>query len=87
MEELRKNKKNRSLYCDSESSIHIAKNLGFHLNTKHIQLMYHFIRPFLEDGHLKLENIHASQNIAEMLTNVVTREKMSSYLVSICLQA
>ena len=42
---------------------------------------------FLENGKLKLEKIHTSQNPTDMLTKVVTREKLSSYSVSIGLQA
>jgi hypothetical protein len=83
MEELGKKKENSRLYCDSESAIHIAKNSSFHSKTKHIQLRYHFIQSSLEDGHLKLEKIHTSQNPADMLTKGVTREKLSSYSVSV----
>jgi hypothetical protein len=43
--------------------------------------------PVLEDGQLKLEKIHTSQNLADMLTKVVTREKLSSCSVSVGLQA
>jgi hypothetical protein len=43
MEELGMKQENSRLYCDSESAIHIAKNLAFHLKTKHIRLRYHFI--------------------------------------------
>jgi hypothetical protein len=43
MEELGKKQESNRLYCDSESAIHIEKNSAFHLNTKHIQLRYHFI--------------------------------------------
>jgi hypothetical protein len=86
MEELGKKKENNRLYCDSESAIHLAKNSAFHSKTKHIQLRYHFIRSALEDGHLKLEKIHTSQNLADMLTKGVTREKMSSCSVSVGLQ-
>jgi hypothetical protein len=50
-------------------------------------LMYHFIRSVLEDGHLKLEKIHTSQNPVDMLTKGVTREKLSSFSVSVGLQA
>jgi hypothetical protein len=42
---------------------------------------------FLDDGHLKLENIHTSQNPTNMLTKGVTREKLSSCSVSVGLQA
>jgi hypothetical protein len=86
MEELGKKKENRRLYCDSESAIHLANNLSFHLRTKNIHLMYHFIRSILEYGHLKLENIHTSQNPPDMLTKGVTREKLSSCSISVGLQ-
>jgi hypothetical protein len=86
MEELRKKHENSRLYCDSESGIHLAKNLAFHSKTKHIQLMYHFIRSILEDGHLKLEKIHTGQNPANMLTKGVTKEKLSSCFISVALQ-
>jgi hypothetical protein len=86
MLELGKKQENNRLYCDSQSAIHLAKNSTFHLKTKHIQLRYHFIRSILEDGHSKLEKIHTSQNPADMLTKGVTREKLSSYLVSVGLQ-
>ena len=87
MEELGKKQDNSMLYCDNESAIHLAKNSSFHSNTKNIYLRYHFIRFILEDGHLKLENIHTTQNPADMLTKGVTKEKLSSSLVSVGLQA
>jgi hypothetical protein len=43
MEELGKKQENSRLYCDSESTIHLANNSAFHSKTKHIQLRYHFI--------------------------------------------
>ena len=70
MEELGKKQENNKLYCDSQSAIHLAKNSAFHLKTKHIQLRYHFIRSSLEDGQLKMEKIHTSQNPADMLTKI-----------------
>ena len=79
MEELGKKHENNRLYCDSESSINLANNLSFHSKTKHIHLRYHFIRSTLEDGHLKLEKIHTSENHADMLTKGVTEEKLSSF--------
>jgi hypothetical protein len=87
MEELRKKKENRRLYCDRESVIHLAKNSSLHSKTKNIHLGYHFIRSVLEYGHLKLEKIHTSHNPTDMLTKGVTREKLSSCSVSIGLEA
>jgi hypothetical protein len=87
MEQLGKKQENNRLYCDNESAIHLAMKSTFHSNTKHIQLRYHFIQSVLEDGHLKLEKIHTSQNHADMLTKGVTREKLSSCLVPVSLHA
>jgi hypothetical protein len=87
MEELGKKKENVRLYSDNQSAIHLAKNSTFHSRVKHIQLRYHFIRLVLEYGQLKLEKIHISHNPVDMLTKEVTREKLSSYSVSIGLQA
>jgi hypothetical protein len=73
MEELGKKKKNKRLYYDIQSSIHLENNSKFHYKTQNIQLRYHFIRSILEDGQLKLEKIHPIQNPIVMLTKVVTR--------------
>ena len=86
MEELGKKQESSRLYCDSQSAIHLAKNSAFHSKTKHIQLRYHSIRSVLEDGQLKLEKIHTSQNPADMLTKAVTREKLSTCSVSVGIQ-
>ena len=66
------------MFIDSQSAIHLAKNSALHSKTKHIQLWYHFIWSVLEDGQLKLEKIHTNENLADMLTKVVTREKLNS---------
>ena len=87
MEELGKKKENRRLYNEIQSVIHLENKLSFHLNTKHIQLKFHFIIYVLKDELLKLEKIHTSQNPTYMLTKVVTREKPSSCSVFVGLQA
>ena len=71
------------MFIDSQSAIHLAKNSALHSKTKHIQLQYHFIRSVLEDGRLKLEKIHTNENPVDMLTKVVTREKLNSSSTSV----
>lgn len=63
------------MYCDSQSAIHLAKNPTFHSKSKNIDLRYDWIRQVLEEGHLKLENIHTTENIAVMLTKILPRDK------------
>jgi hypothetical protein len=64
------------LHSDSQSVIHLANNSAFHSRTKHIDLRYHFIRSLIEDGVLKVVKIVGSKNLADMLFNPVTTEKL-----------
>ena len=75
--------KDNYLFTDSQSAIHLAKSSALHSKTKHIQLRYHFIRLVLEDGQLKLKKIHKNENLVDMLTKVVTREKLNSFSASV----
>ena len=76
LKELDKEHNNSVLFCDSQSVIHLAKNTVFHARMKHIQLKYHFIRGLIKDGTLLLEKIRGIENPADMLTKVVTKEKL-----------
>ena len=75
-DELVKKQEMGRLYTDTQSFIHLANKSTYDSKTKHIQLKYHFIWSVLEDEQLKLEKIHTSHNSANMLTKVVTKEKM-----------
>ena len=46
------------LLCDSESTIHLEKNIVYHCKTKHIDVRYHWIHQVLDDGLQQLEKIH-----------------------------
>ena len=76
LSELGKEQSNGELYSDSQSAIHLAKNPAFHSRTKHIELKYHFIRYLLDKKVLQLLKVRGDQNPADMLTKVVTLEKL-----------
>ncbi|KAE8725588.1 hypothetical protein F3Y22_tig00008386pilonHSYRG00069 [Hibiscus syriacus] len=61
-----------SLYCDSQSAIHLAKNQVYHSMTKHIDVRYQFVREIFEEGKILLQKITTSENHADMMTNVET---------------
>ena len=84
--ELGKEQDDCVLFCDNQSAIHLAKNPVFHSKTKHIQLRYHFIRERINDGTLKLNKIKGTENPADMLTKVVTLEKLKLCIASTGLQ-
>ncbi|GJV10768.1 hypothetical protein Tco_1352309 [Tanacetum coccineum] len=67
------------LFLDNESAIHITKNPVFHGRTKHIKIRYHYIRELVSEGTLSLKKIRGAKNPADMLTKVVTTEKLNLY--------
>ena len=87
LEELGKKQADSALYSESQSAIHLAKNPVFHARTKHIQLRYHFIRGLMSDGTLSLKKVLGSKNHADMLTKVVTTEKLKLCIASVGLHS
>ena len=66
------------LFCDSQSTIHLSKNLTFHSRSKHIELRYHWIREVLEMKLLSLEKIHTDDNGSDMMTKALPAMKLIS---------
>ena len=48
-------------FCDKISSIALSKNLVFHGRSKHIEIIYHFIRELVENGDIKMEYCRSKQ--------------------------
>ena len=38
------------MFCDSQRTIHLAKNQVYHARTKHIDGRYHFMGEIIEEG-------------------------------------
>lgn len=66
--------------CNSDSAIHLAKNQFHHARTKYIDVRFHFIREIVEDGDIILQKIGTADNLADMLTKVVTGIKFNHCL-------
>ena len=48
----------------------------YHSHSKHIEVRYHWLRLVVEQQSFELEKIHTDENPADMLTKVVSREKL-----------
>ena len=61
---------------DSQNAIDLSKNSMYHSHSKHIKVRYHWLRLVVEQQSFELEKIHTDKNLADMLTKVVSREKL-----------
>jgi len=63
------------LHIDNQSAIAIAKNPKFHNCTKHIKIHHHFLHAKVEAGEIELLYIPTSNQIADILTKGLCKEK------------
>ena len=68
------------VFCDSQSTIHLAKNQVYHARTKHIDVRYYFVQEIIEEGGVLVQKIKTDDNPADMLTKVVTTIKFNHCL-------
>jgi hypothetical protein len=60
-----------NIYSDNTSAIQIAKHDVSHDRTKHIDIRYHFIRDYLQEGWFNLVWIPTDLQIADMFTKAL----------------
>ena len=66
------------IYCDNSSAIDISKNPVQHSKTKHIEIMYHFIRDLVEIKIVCLEYIPTEHQNADIFTKPLDRSKFET---------
>ena len=64
------------VFCDSESAMDLSKNTSYHSCTKPIDVGYHLLRDVIGKELMKLKKIHTDFNSSDMMTKVVTIEKL-----------
>ncbi|KAH9745517.1 hypothetical protein KPL70_004101 [Citrus sinensis] len=64
-----------SVFCNSQSTLHIARNPTFYSRTKHIGVQYHFVREVVEDGSVDLQKIYTKDKLADVLTKPINADK------------
>jgi hypothetical protein len=56
------------IMSDSSSAIKISKNPVMHGRSKHIDVMFHFLRDLVKDGVIKLEFCGTKEQVADVMT-------------------
>ena len=51
----------------------------FHDNSKHIEVRYHFIRDMVQKGTIKLKYVPIEEQVADVLTNPLSRVKFEYF--------
>ena len=63
------------IYCDNQSCIKLTEIPVFQERSKHIVIMYHFIRDCVQKGAVKLEYISTDEQVANILMKSLPRGK------------
>ena len=69
-----------TLFCDSQSAIHLASHQAYHETTKHIDVRFHFIREMIEDKEIQVMKIGTEDSPTDMLTKSLPRVKFKHCL-------
>jgi hypothetical protein len=63
------------LLVDNQSAIALCKNPVHHERTKHIDIRFHFIREYIEDGKVEVDHVRTEEQLADILTKLLGRVK------------
>ena len=63
-----------TIYCDSQSAIHLIQNPIYDAKTKHIEVLFHHIRELVTEKKLDVRKIDTEVNIANCLTKPLPKQ-------------
>jgi hypothetical protein len=75
-----------SVFCDSQSAIHLAKDQMYHDRSKHIDVKFHFVRQVTSKGIVEIKEIATTHNPVDMMTKPIPTAKFNycAELISFC---
>ncbi|KAI5069321.1 hypothetical protein GOP47_0015622 [Adiantum capillus-veneris] len=72
-----------TIYTDSQSVFVVARNPIFHARTKHIEVHYHYVKERLSAGEISLAYVPTQDNLADLFTKALSREKLEAFRKSL----
>ena len=69
-----------TVFCGSQSAIHLSKNPVYHERTKHVDVRFHFVRDRIAEGEVDLKKVPTEDNPADLGTKIVTNTKFKHCL-------
>nr|GEW30807.1 retrovirus-related Pol polyprotein from transposon TNT 1-94 [Tanacetum cinerariifolium] len=64
------------MYCDKKSAIALCCNNVQHSRSKHIDIIYHFIKEHVENGVIELYFVNTEYQLADIFTKALGRERI-----------
>ena len=66
------------IHEDNHRCIGLTKNPIHHAQTKHINIQHHFVQEHVESGEVVLKEIPTAQQLADVLTKALTKDKFNA---------
>lgn len=64
-----------TIHCDSQGAIALSKNPEHHDRSKHIDIVYHWVRQQQAEGVIRLEYLNTQLMVADVLTKPLARDR------------